>query len=155
MTIPTFQEFSDANEEYAKLKIERKQAEEDVEKVKRVFRSKTYKLEEIGLINDILLEKLYSLQLIESDEASRIDGLIGTPGAIQGRYEMLESYIDKLDNQKIAVFADVPEHLAKLKDLETNLKTVQAQTSTKWKALFKEHDALQKTEQTEEESKKS
>jgi len=152
MSIPTLKELCDSNEEYATFQAERTQAQEDVEREKREFRGKTYELKEIGLISDILLAKQFDIGNLEDAEAMKIDDLMGVPGTSEGRYEMLESYITKLDDRRIAVFADVPEHLAKLKDLETKLEMARAKTHAKWRAIVEEHDALQKAEK---ESKKS
>jgi len=152
MSIPTLKELCDSNEEYATFQAERTQAQEDVEREKREFRGKTYELKEIGLISDILLAKQFDIGNLEDAETMKIDDLMGVPGTVECRYEMLESYINKLDDRRIAVFADVPEHLVKLKDLETKLEMARAKTHAKWRAIVEEYEALEKAEK---ESKKS
>jgi len=148
MTIQTFQEFLAADSAHTTLQKHVTDIEQQIREKEQFFRSAAFKIRELDYIHDILQNKMFDLENISQKKAQKFDNLLGELGGIEIKYEVLSSYLDKLEQEKIQAFVGGSENAAALEKLKTQLKEARLKTHLRWKAVYQQHEDLKKSATT-------
>lgn len=148
MTIQTFHELLAADSVHTTLKKHVTDIEHQILEKKQFFHSAASSISELDYINDILQNKMFDLESISQKKAQKFDSLLGHLGGIEVKYEILSSYLDKLEQEKIKAFVGGSENAAALEELKVQLKEARAKAHVRWRAVYQQYEDLKKSATT-------
>jgi len=148
MTNQTFQELLAADSAYVTLQKHEADIEQQIREKEQFFRSAAFKIRELDYIHDILQDKMFDLENISQKKSQKIDSLLGGLGSIEIRHEVLSSYLNKLEEEKIKAFVGGSENAAALEQLKDAKKEASIKSHLRWRAVYQQYEDLKKSTTT-------
>ena len=148
MTIQTFHELLAADSAHTTLQKHVKDIEHQILEKKQFFHSAALSISQLDYIHDILQNKMFDLESISQKKDQKFDSLLGHLSGIEVKYEIISSYLDKLEQEKIQAFVGGSENAAALEELKVQLKEARAKAHVRWRAVYQQYEDLKKSPTT-------
>ena len=145
-------QYLQADKQHQKLEAVCNSINEEIRAQDSQIHKADYTIMQLQYVYDVLQAKSWDLEALPKKHEKFAKKVLGKEWAVDGIFEMLGEYMQRLESQKRDAFLLAGEAVAKRKELEKRLEAARKDSHARWCQVHDEHKKLMEEAKAAEQS---